>query len=374
MKLGDKEVFCNIVRLENRHSQFDGAVVMMYYLEELKTQIGQREKEEKQRKEKGFHAKRSFSDIIGSSSAIQMCIADARFYSESESNLMIYGETGTGKEIFAQSVHNQSRRKNEAFIAVNCAALPENLLETELFGYDEGAFTGGRKGGKRGLFELANHGTLFLDEIGELPPALQSRLLRVLQEKEIMHVGGERIIPVDVRIIAATNKHLEEMDTAAFRRDLLYRLNVLELTIPPLREREKDVVELFDFYFRKKRDVSIHQIELTEEAKEILMLYHWPGNIRELQNVCERFCLYLKQSARYSDTLLKKCMIRAVGEQRLQKNIMESYEFKEKGISVELIEKLKRIFSYNREQTAKVLGVSRTTIWRMMKGEENEKR
>lgn len=372
VKLGDQEVFCNIVRLENRHSQFDGAVIIMYYLEELKRQIGQREKEEKQRKEKGFHAKRSFPDIIGSSPAIRICIEDARVYAGSESNLMVYGETGTGKEIFAQSVHNQSRRKNEAFIAVNCAALPETLLETELFGYDEGAFTGGRKGGKKGLFELANHGTLFLDEVGELSPALQSRLLRVLQEKEIMHVGGERIIPVDVRIIAATNKRLEEMDEAAFRRDLLYRLNVLMLVIPPLRERETDVIELFNFFYKKKSDVSIGQIELTDDAREILMLYHWPGNIRELQNVCERFCLYLKQSARYNDALLKKCMIRAVGEKNLQKNILELYDYKEKGVSVEVVEAFKRIFSYNREQIAKLLGVSRTTIWRLTKEEGKE--
>lgn len=369
VKLGDKEVFCNTVRLDNRHSQFDGAVIMMYYLEELKTQIKQREKVEKQRKEKGFQAKRNFTDIIGSSASIRSCMEDARFYAESESNLMVYGETGTGKEIFAQSVHNQSRRKGEAFIAVNCAALPESLLETELFGYDEGAFTGGRKGGKKGLFELANHGTLFLDEIGELSPTLQSRLLRVLQENEIMHVGGERIIPVDVRIIAATNKQLEDVDALVFRRDLLYRLNVLELKISPLRERESDVIELFDFYYKKKRDVSIHQIELTPEAKEILMLYYWPGNIRELQNVCERFCLYLKQSGRYSDALLKKCMIRAVGEERLLRNILESYDFKERGTSAELVSALKRIFSYNREQIAKLLGISRTTIWRVTREE-----
>ncbi|WP_251495532.1 sigma 54-interacting transcriptional regulator [Otoolea muris] len=370
IRLGGKEMFCNIVRLDNRRSQFDGAVIMMYYLDELKHQIRQGEKEERQRKEKGFKAKRNFSDIIGSSLAIRRCIEDARFYAESESNLMVYGETGTGKEIFAQSVHNQSRRKNEAFIAVNCAALPENLLETELFGYDEGAFTGGRKGGKKGLFELADHGTLFLDEIGELSPGLQSRLLRVLQEKEIMHVGGQRIIPVDVRIIAATNKGLEQMDASAFRRDLLYRLNVLELNIPPLRERENDVAELFDFYYKKKRDMSIHQVELTEGAKEILKLYHWPGNIRELQNVCERFCLYLKQSARCSDALIRKCMIRAVGEERLKNNILESYDFREKGATPELVGALKRIFSYNREQIAKLLGISRTTLWRATKGEQ----
>lgn len=220
------------------------------------------------------------------------------------------------------------------------------------------------------MFELADHGTLFLDEIGELSPGLQSRLLRVLQEKEIMHVGGQRIIPVDVRIIAATNKGLEQMDASAFRRDLLYRLNVLELNIPPLRERENDVAELFDFYYKKKRDMSIHQVELTEGAKEILKLYHWPGNIRELQNVCERFCLYLKQSARCSDALIRKCMIRAVGEERLKNNILESYDFREKGATPELVGALKRIFSYNREQIAKLLGISRTTLWRATKGEQ----
>lgn len=314
----------------------------------------------------------SFNHIIGKGEKLQSAVRLAKKVAPRECTVLLNGETGTGKEIFAQSVHNQSRRKNEAFIAVNCAALPENLLETELFGYDEGAFTGGRKGGKKGLFELANHGTLFLDEIGELSPALQSRLLRVLQEKEIMHVGGERIIPVDVRIIAATNKRLEEMDEAAFRRDLLYRLNVLMLVIPPLRERETDVIELFNFFYKKKSDVSIGQIELTDEVREILMLYHWPGNIRELQNVCERFCLYLKQSARYNDALLKKCMIRAVGEENLKKNILDLYDYEEKGVSAEVVGAFKRIFSYNREQIAKLLGVSRTTIWRLTKEEGKE--
>lgn len=369
-KLGEREVFYNIVRLENRHAQFDGAVIMVYYMEELKTQMKQREKEEKQRKEKGFRAKRSFSDIIGNSPALQICMEDARFYADSESNLMIYGETGTGKEVFAQSVHNQSKRKKEAFIAVNCAALPENLLETELFGYDEGAFTGGRKGGKKGLFELADRGTLFLDEIGELSPALQSRLLRVLQEGEIMHVGGERVIPVNVRIIAATNKDLEDAGATGFRRDLLYRMNVLELNLPPLRERESDVVELFEFFYKKKRDVSIYQVDLTKGVKQVLTQYSWPGNIRELQNVCERFCLYLKQSARHNDSLMKKCLIRAIGEERLRKNILETHSFEAKGVTAGLVKALEITFSYNREQIAKILGSSRTTIWRLTKEEE----
>ncbi len=372
VRLGEEEVCCNIVRLENGHSHFDGAVIILYYLEELKSELRKQERESRQRSEKGFRAKNYFSSIIGSSPALTLCMEDARIYAQSESNLMIYGETGTGKELFAQSVHNASRRKREAFIAVNCAALPENLLETELFGYDEGAFTGTRKGGKKGLFELADRGTLFLDEIGELSAALQSRLLRALQEKEIMHVGGEKIIPVDVRVISATNRRLDRTRPEEFRRDLLYRLNVLELVIPPLRDRDQDVLELFEYYYQKKQDVITHQTELTPGVREVLMLYDWPGNIRELQNVCERFCLYLKQTARQKDPFVKKCMIRAIGEERFQQSVLARYGFPESGVRPELVEALKRIFSYNREQIAGLLGTSRTTIWRMMREQDGE--
>ena len=340
---------------------------MLTQLSQLKEELMRQERAGKARQEKGFCAKKQFTDMIGSSSAMKNCIEEAKFFSKSDASLLLYGETGVGKEIFAQSIHNYSERRNGNFIAINCAALPENLLESELFGYDEGAFTGGRRGGKKGLFEMADHGTIFLDEIGEISPMMQSRLLRVLQEKEVMHVGGDKIIPVDVRVISATNKNFEQMPDAQFRRDLLYRLSVLEITVPPLREREGDVVELFCHFYRMKRDINLYDIELTEEAERILGLYSWPGNIRELQNVCERFCLYLEMREQASPVYVKRCIIKAIGEKRLLKDLFGMYGYHPgETIPPELVNGMKEIFSYNREQIAQLLGVSRTTIWRMM--------
>uniref|UniRef100_UPI000E51BEB0 sigma-54 interaction domain-containing protein n=1 Tax=Clostridium sp. AM58-1XD TaxID=2292307 RepID=UPI000E51BEB0 len=332
---------------------------------EIKEHLRAAEREKRRQEEKGFRAKRNFVDIIGSSPATKQCISEAKIFAKSEANVMIYGETGVGKEIFAQSIHNRSFRKDGPFIAINCAAIPDNLLEAELFGYDEGAFTGGRKGGKKGLFELADGGTLFLDEIGDISPALQSRLLRVLQEREVMHIGGERMIPIDVRVIAATNRDLEHYTNEEFRRDLLYRLNVLELKIPPLRERSSDAAELFEFYFKIKRGISIYYVELTEGVREIMQLYSWPGNIRELQNCCERFVLYLEQAGKVSSLYMKKSMVKAIGEERLRNDILNMYGYDGKNATPELVEQLKKVFSYNREQIAAVLGISRTTMWRI---------
>ena len=194
---------------------------------------------------KGLIAKYNFSDIIGNERTIQDTICTAQKFSRVESNIFIFGETGTGKELFAQSIHNTSGRKNQPFIAINCAALAEDLLESELFGYVEGAFTGAAKGGKQGLFELAHKGTVFLDEIGDISPKLQSRLLRVLQEREIMRIGHDRVIPIDIRIISASNKNLQKLvKEGSFREDLFYRLNVLKLSLPPLRERPHDIIAL----------------------------------------------------------------------------------------------------------------------------------
>ncbi len=192
-----------------------------------------------------FQAKYQFSNILHKSRIMDSVISDAMTYSYSDSNILICGETGTGKELFAQSIHNSSPRKNHPFVAINCSALPENLLESELFGYVEGAFTGASKGGKMGFFELAHKGTIFLDEIGDVSPNLQSRLLRVLQEREVVRLGSDTVIPVDVRVISATNKNLkEEVANGRFRQDLLYRLDVLELNLPPLRNREQDALFL----------------------------------------------------------------------------------------------------------------------------------
>ena len=238
--------------------------------------------------EKGLAARYRFDDLIGSSDAIQQLILRAKVYAGHDANLMIYGETGTGKEIFAQSVHNHSRRKSAPFVSVNVASIPPSLLESELFGYVDGAFTGARKGGKPGLFELAHGGTLFLDEIGELAPEIQSRLLRVLQEREIMRLGDDKIIPVDVRIISATNRDLfQQTQNGSFRQDLYYRIHVFSLKIPPLRERVDDISPIFRHYLRGFSVQSGRQSKLSRAAEHYMRGYVWPGNIRQLRNVAE---------------------------------------------------------------------------------------
>ncbi len=229
-------------------------------------------------------AKYTFRDIVGASAKLGECKKIARRMAASNSNVLITGATGVGKELFAQSIHSASPRSHQPFVAVNCGAIVESLLESELFGYEKGAFTGASKNGKQGLFELAHKGTLFLDEIGEMPLHLQVRLLRVLQEKEVVRVGGDTVVPVDVRVIAATNKDIPQMiRRREFRSDLFYRLNVLPLYIPPLRDRREDILPLFD-HIRQKLNASF---TLSEEAQAHIRAYLFPGNVRELSNCVE---------------------------------------------------------------------------------------
>ncbi|MCY6959085.1 sigma-54 interaction domain-containing protein [Clostridium brassicae] len=233
---------------------------------------------------KGHIAKYTFEDIIGESKEINKVKDIAKRMAKSESSILIRGETGTGKELFAQAIHNASNRKKYQFVAVNCAALPESLLESELFGYEEGAFTGARKGGKLGLFELAHMGTLFLDEIGEMELGLQARLLRVIQEREVMRIGGDRVINVDVRIIAATNRDLKNLvKEGKFRQDLYFRLNVLPLNLIPLRERKEDILLLVD---KIKKELK-KEFVLSESVSEAFLNHIWEGNVRELRNYVE---------------------------------------------------------------------------------------
>lgn len=235
---------------------------------------------------KGHRAKYSFDEVVGMSLPIIKTKEILMKMARTESPVLLIGETGTGKELFAHAVHNASGRVKNTFVAINCAAMPENLLESELFGYEEGAFTGAKKGGRPGLFEFAHHGTLFLDEVEGMSPALQVKLLRVLQEGEIMRVGGNKIISVDVRIVAATNEKLEfKVEDGSFRRDLYYRLNTLPALIPALRDRGEDIFLLLE---RFKLEVGGNFI-LSDEVKKILRNYTWPGNIRELRNVVEYF-------------------------------------------------------------------------------------
>ena len=232
----------------------------------------------------------SFENIVGESTAIREVVRLARRASQSDITTLILGESGTGKELFAQSIHNASSRRNGPFVVVNCGAIPRTLLESELFGYEDGAFTGARKQGKPGKFELADGGTVFLDEIGELPLDAQASLLRLLQENEVVRVGGTTAKHIDIRVVAATNRNLEEaVRQQTFRNDLYYRLNVLSITIPPLRDRKTDIRLLSNFFLEKfSRALGRPDARFTEEVLEALSLYHWPGNVRELENVIER--------------------------------------------------------------------------------------
>ncbi|MFZ5352793.1 MAG: sigma-54 interaction domain-containing protein [Bacillota bacterium] len=234
---------------------------------------------------KGHIGKYRFTDIIGSSKVMLAAINTARKISKADLSILIHGESGTGKELFASAIHNESERNSGPFLAVNFSALSEDLVESELFGYEEGAFTGAKKGGKTGLFEQANNGTIFLDEIGDTSMKIQARLLRVLQEKEIMRVGGTEIIPINVRVIAATNKNLLKMcEEGRFRSDLYYRLKRLYLNTPPLRDRKDDIEDLVYHFAAKNHKKSM---KISNEAMDTLKAYDWPGNVRELESTIE---------------------------------------------------------------------------------------
>ncbi|MDR1731267.1 MAG: sigma 54-interacting transcriptional regulator [Synergistaceae bacterium] len=234
--------------------------------------------------QKGHRARYTFGHVVGHSAAIRHRIDLAKKMADVDSAVLITGESGTGKEVFAQSIHNASARSDKPFVAINCAAIPDSLLESELFGYEGGSFTGARKQGKTGLFEAANHGTIFLDEIGDLSPSLQAKLLRVIQERQIMRVGGDAVIPIDARVISATNQDLlGRVRAGIFRVDLYYRISTLPVELPPLRERESDLFLLIDLF---RREVGASFV-LSSEAKKTLGGYSWPGNVRELRNCVE---------------------------------------------------------------------------------------
>lgn len=245
-----------------------------------------------------LEAKYTFDDIIGMSEAMLLAIEQARKSAHTPATVLLRGESGTGKELFAHAIHNESNRKYSQFIRVNCAAISDQLLESELFGYEEGAFTGARKGGKRGLFEEASGGTIFLDEIGEMSMNTQAKILRVLQEKEIIRVGGTKAIPIDVRIIAATHVNLEKaIQQGSFREDLYYRLNMVPIIIPPLRYRKQDIHPLSLHLIRKyNQEYGRAVSELNPEALMKLQNYHWPGNVRELENVLGRSIINMRFS------------------------------------------------------------------------------
>ena len=311
--------------------------------------------------EMGLYAKYEFFDIIYSSPVMGQVIERAKKFASVTSNVLVYGETGTGKELIAQSIHNASKRKTGPFVAVNCSSFPENLLESELFGYEEGAFTGAVKGGKAGLFEQAHNGTLFLDEVSELPVSFQGKLLRVLQEREVRRIGGKKVVKIDVRIIAATNKSLKRLTMEGlFRKDLLYRLDVLNLSIPPLRERKEDIELLAKHYLLKyKEQFETSADHFTEDAMALLCSYPFMGNIRELRNIMERLSVTVaEETVHYTDV-----------EKSLGPGNMEEQEAAPVCINTVQKDEIVRLLKecgYNKSEVARRLGVNRTTLWRKM--------
>ncbi|WP_018086383.1 sigma 54-interacting transcriptional regulator [Desulfurispora thermophila] len=340
------DLYALMKKIRNLKSQLD------YYKDEL---------------ERVHRTRFSFDQIIGSSKSLQNVKEIARRVALSNSTVLIQGESGTGKELFAHALHTESLRAKGPFVKVNCAAVPENLLESELFGYQEGAFTGARKGGQIGKFELANGGTIFLDEIGDMSFTMQAKLLRVLQEKEVERLGDSKPRRIDVRVICATNRNLEELIAKhEFREDLYYRINVVTLAIPPLRERLDDLPELIDHFinkFNKQFGQRVHGI--SEEVREIFWQHHWPGNVRELENVIERAFNVLD-----GPVIQKKHLPMYLQKVSLQRGMRHNHiglpNLVEEAEKEAILEALAAAGG-NKRQAAKLLGISRAGLYKKLK-------
>jgi transcriptional regulator with PAS, ATPase and Fis domain len=308
----------------------------------------------------------TLDNIIGESEAIMKSKKEALMASKSNSTVLITGESGTGKELFARAIHNHSQRSEGPFITVNCAAIPDNLLESELFGYEEGAFTGAKKGGKLGKFELAHKGTIFLDEIGDMSLHLQAKLLRVLQEKELDKIGSKSNILIDVRVIAATNKNLEKMICdSTFREDLYYRLNVIPINLPNLKSRKEDIEKLIHYMiedYSKKLNKSIYSID--KNAVEMMKNYTWPGNIRELQNIIE-YSINMSLEEKITLNELPSKIKNNINSQKIKLEESEIIKLEDLEKN-EIIKALKKYKDYKKDKdlVAKSLGISRATLYR----------
>jgi transcriptional regulator with PAS, ATPase and Fis domain len=321
----------------------------------------------------GLEQADEFARIIGNSPAITKAKEVARRVAQSDSTVLLQGESGTGKELFAKAIHQTSHRRNGPFVSVNCAAIPEHLLESELFGYEEGAFTGARKGGKIGLFEAANKGTIFLDEIGDMPMQLQVKLLRVLQEKQVMRIGSAgKPINIDVRVIAATHRQLERnVKMGTFREDLYYRLHVIPIHLPSLRERREDILALANFCLEQYASALQKEIRgFTAEAQNLLFHYNWPGNVRELANVVE-YAVNMEPSPLIQAENLPK-QVREGGKDwsagdRLQQGGQEmNLKALERYAIVQALQMVTRE-KKRKDEAARLLGISRATLFRKLK-------
>lgn len=309
----------------------------------------------------------TLESIVGESDVMKTLKKEAMRAAATQFPVLITGESGTGKELFAQGIHHASARRLHPFVRINCSAIPKDLLESELFGYEKGAFTGARSGGKPGKLELARHGTVFLDEIGDLPLAMQPKLLRVIEDKEFERIGGTALIRSDFRLIAATNQNLEEMlADRRFRKDLFYRLNVIPLHIPPLRERREDILPLAKhFLSQTAQEAFLPEITLDPDAEEALRNYSWPGNIRELSNVLERVLSSLEgNTIRLSDLPFYLYRGRKFAARASALSIKEVQSRAEK----EAILHALQLTGYNKSRAAAMLGIHRTHLYKKIKG------
>jgi propionate catabolism operon transcriptional regulator len=326
----------------------------------------------------GLNSRYTFQDFKYKDKVTKEFIEEAKIVGQTDYTLLLYGESGSGKEIIAHSIHDISKRGLNNFVPINCSAISESLLESELFGYEEGAFTGARKGGKRGIFELANKGTLFLDEINTLPLSIQTKLLRVIEERQIMRIGSDHLIPLDIRIIAATNEPLiDKIEQGLFRADLFYRLSSLELNIPPLRERKKDILLLFrNFVYETMLENSmdklngVNGINLTDNEIKILNDYNWPGNVRELKNVARKYVITGKiKLGKYKSSSLYVVKNENVDNEETEYNVGDinslNIDIKEiqKSVEVKIIDMMIEQ-GLSKNEIAKILGISRTSLWK----------
>lgn len=346
-------------------NSFQGAIAIMQEVDTIKkTELELRKKLSKN----GLIAKHTFNDFVGESDIIMKTLSKTLVFAKSDATILIYGETGTGKELIAQGIHNASKRKEGPFVAVNCTAFNDNLLESELFGYADGAFTGAVKGGKAGIFEVAHGGTLFLDEIGETSLSFQVKLLRVLQEKEIRRVGGDSIIPIDVRIICATNTNITDMiQNESFRKDLYYRLSVLEINLPPLRKRKDDIVMLIKHFINLESYKYRRKLYWdNDETFEDLLNYDWPGNVRELQNFAERIVISVigdKVSKKYiTEIISEKIKNNNKGTNEITIKVTSNIKDMESKLWKELLSN----YNSNKSSLCKEFNISKSTLWRKL--------
>ncbi|HBF4873998.1 TPA: sigma 54-interacting transcriptional regulator [Clostridioides difficile] len=343
--------------------------------------------------QKGLYARYTFDDFLFKDKLTKEFIEEAKKIGKSDYTTLLYGESGSGKEIIAHSIHNISKRKDRPFVAINCATIAENLLESELFGYEEGAFTGARKGGKRGLFELAHGGTLFLDEINSLSFNIQTKLLRVIEERQIMRIGSDYIIPLDIRIIAATNESLtEKIVMGTFRADLFYRLSSLEINIPPLRDRREDIIPLFNNFVNEVlKDDGLNGINsidenfvLTKDEMDKLYNYSWPGNVRELKTIAQKYVVTGKIKLRQDRDFKTKKLLPNSEVDKFNSETIASVEVQDESINISKINDgkisidIKEVNKYveekiismlfaqglSKNEVAQVLGISRTSLWK----------